>query len=69
MPLVTISPKYQIVIPKEARKRLKLKPGQKVRVVQFGDHLALLPERPQASYRGIFRGLDPDVPRDDWRPL
>ncbi|MBI3789813.1 MAG: AbrB/MazE/SpoVT family DNA-binding domain-containing protein [Gemmatimonadetes bacterium] len=69
MPAVVISPKFQIVIPKALRAKLGLKPGHKVEVVSFGDHLAIIPVRPTRSYRGRFPALDPDVPRDGWRPL
>ena len=46
---VTISPKYQVVIPKIIRERMKLLPGQKIRVLAYGDHLSFVPVRPIKS--------------------
>jgi AbrB family looped-hinge helix DNA binding protein len=42
MTTVTVSPKYQVVIPKEIRQKLKLKPGQKLQIVQIGDRIEFL---------------------------
>ncbi len=58
METVTVSPKYQVVIPKSIRERLRLVPGQKVQAIVIGDHIELLPVRPACDLRGIFRGLD-----------
>jgi AbrB family looped-hinge helix DNA binding protein len=64
MNTVTISPKYQIVIPKDIRESLGLRPGQRVQVLQYGDRLELIPLVPVAQMRGFLRGIDTDVPRD-----
>jgi len=42
MTTVTVSPKYQVVIPKEIREELKLKPGQKLQIIQFEDRIEFL---------------------------
>lgn len=69
MDTVTVSPKFQVVIPLAVRERLKLRPGAKLMVVEFNGGLRLLPLRPAASLRGIARGIDPTVPRGPDRVL
>jgi len=68
METVTISPKFQVVIPKEIRERLKLKPGQKIKAILFDDRIELVPVRPIRAMRGFLRGIDTEVPREDGRP-
>ena len=53
---VTLSTKYQLVIPREVRERLDLKPGAKLTVIEKGGVLYLIPERPLAELRGVARG-------------
>lgn len=67
METVTVSPKYQVVIPKEARKALKLAPGQKIQVVVYENRMELIPVRPLKKMRGFLKGIDPDVPREEDR--
>lgn len=69
MDTVTVSPKFQVVIPRAMRQRLKLHAGTKMMVVDFNGGLRLMPLRPAAELRGIARGINPDVPRDADRPL
>lgn len=64
MPTVTVSPKYQVVIPKEVRERLGLLPGQKVQAIAYGDRVELIPVRPPRELRGFLRGIDTDVDRE-----
>ena len=64
MSAVTISPKFQVVIPKEIRERLELRPGQRVQVMLYGDRIEFVPEQPVAKMRGFLRGIDTDVPRE-----
>lgn len=66
---VTVSPKYQVVIPLELRRRLKLEPGAKLMVLEFNGGLRLLPLKPPAALRGIARGVTPDIEREPDRPL
>jgi AbrB family looped-hinge helix DNA binding protein len=61
---VTISPKFQVVIPKEIRDQLNLVPGQKVQAIAYGDRVELIPVRPAAALRGMLRGLDTSLERD-----
>ncbi len=56
MQTVTLSTKYQLVIPRDVRKRLALEPGARITVVEKGGILYLVPERPIEELRGIARG-------------
>ena len=69
MDTVTVSPKFQVVIPLAVRQRLNLRPGTKMMVVDFNGGLRLLPLRPAAELRGIARGIGTDVPREPDRAL
>ena len=64
METVTISPKYQVVIPKAIRARLKLKAGQKVQAIVYQDRIELVPVRPVRQLRGFLKGIDTTVPRE-----
>ena len=61
---VTISPKFQIVIPKEIRDHLKLKAGQKVEMLEYDNRIELIPVEPISRLRGILKGIDTTVERD-----
>lgn len=63
MNTLTISPKYQVVIPKEIRESLKLRPGQKVQIVLLDNRIELIPLRPLKEMQGFLKGIDTDVPR------
>lgn len=52
-----VSPKYQVVIPKEVRERHGLKPGQEMQVISKGNVIMLVPDRPISAFRGILRGM------------
>ena len=64
MESVTISPKYQVVIPKAIRRRLGLCPGQKIQAIVYDDRIELIPVRPVREMRGCLKGIDPHVSRD-----
>ena len=64
METVTISPKFQVVIPKTIRERLGLTPGQKVRAILYGDRIELIPILPARRMRGFLKGIDTSVPRE-----
>lgn len=64
MTTVTVSPKYQIVIPKEVRQALGIKVGEKLDAIPYRGHIALVPVRPIRSARGMLKGIDTDVPRE-----
>jgi AbrB family looped-hinge helix DNA binding protein len=64
METVTISPKYQVVIPKRIREGLGLHPGQKIQAIQYGDRVELVPVKSARQMRGFLRGIDTTVPRE-----
>jgi len=64
MTVVTVSPKYQVVIPQRIREALGLKPGQKIEALQYLDRVEFIPVRPIRAMRGFLKGVDSTVPRD-----
>jgi len=64
---VKVSPRFQVVIPKEVRKSMRLKPGTRLAVIQYAKRMELVPLRPMKSLRGSLKGIDTDVPRDEDR--
>ena len=65
MSTTTISPKYQVVIPKNVREKLHLKSGQKMTVVTKGGVIYFIPEKPLDSFRGFLKGMDTGNLRED----
>jgi AbrB family looped-hinge helix DNA binding protein len=68
MGTVTLSPKFQVVIPKAIRERLGLSPGQKIQALVYGDRIELIPVRPAAEMRGFLKGIDTHIDRESDRP-
>ncbi|MEZ4712475.1 MAG: AbrB/MazE/SpoVT family DNA-binding domain-containing protein [Caldilineaceae bacterium] len=64
MQTVTVSPKYQIVIPQSVRKMLDIHPGQKVEVIVYKNRIEVIPLRPMEEMRGFLRGIDTTIERD-----
>jgi len=64
MDTVTVSPKFQVVIPRAIREALGLTPGQKVHALQYLNRIEFIPVRPMKSARGFLKGLDTTVDRD-----
>lgn len=64
MTTVAISPKFQVVIPKEVRKQLNIRPGQRVEVSVQGSGVLLQPQLPMTALRGLCPGIDTQVPND-----
>lgn len=62
---VTVSPKYQIVIPKEIRQQTGIRPGQKMAVFQIGDIIELAPVKDIKTLRGSLAGLRTEVDRTE----
>jgi len=62
---VTVSPKFQVVIPRAIREKLSLKPGQKMRVIAYDDKVIFIPVRPIQAARGSLKGLNTQVERED----
>ncbi len=67
MNTVRISPKYQIVIPKEVREALHLTPGQNVQVFVYDNRIELIPERKIRDMRGFLKGMDNTLQRENDR--
>jgi AbrB family looped-hinge helix DNA binding protein len=64
METVTVSPKYQVVIPSRVRRLLGVKPGQKVKVILYDNRIEMIPVRPAEETRGFLRGIDTSVERE-----
>jgi AbrB family looped-hinge helix DNA binding protein len=64
METVTLSSKFQIVIPKAVREELGLKPGKKFHVFRYADRVELIPVRPMEEMRGFLRGIDTNIERE-----
>jgi len=58
MDTVTVSPKFQVVIPRAIREALHLEPGEKLRVIRYADRVEFIPVRPAQKMRGFLRGMD-----------
>lgn len=67
MQTVTVSPKFQVVIPRELRESLHLRPGQKMQVVEYSGRIELIPERDIAELRGFLKGINTDFERENDR--
>jgi len=65
MTTVTVSPKYQVVIPNEVRSRLKLKPGQKVVVLEKDGIVHIVPVKNIKEMKGFVKGVDTENLRDE----
>ena len=65
MTTVTISPKFQIVIPKEVREVMKLRPGQKMRVLVYDGRIELIPVLSFEEAYGFLEGMDTEVEREE----
>ncbi len=64
METVTLSPKFQIVIPKAIREQLALRPSQKFSVVRDGSRIQLVPLEPARKLKGFLQGIDTTVARE-----
>ena len=67
MTAVTVSPKFQIVIPKEIREAMGIVSGQKVQMLTYKNRIELIPMKPMKEMRGFLEGIDTDVEREDDR--
>ena len=64
MSTVTLSPKFQVVIPQQVRQLLGLTPGEKLRVVSYAGRVELIPVRSMKSLRGFLKGMDTAIGRE-----
>jgi AbrB family looped-hinge helix DNA binding protein len=67
MQTVTVSPKYQVVIPKTIREALNLRPGQRIQVVEHEGRIELIPERDLKELRGFLKGINTEFNREEDR--
>ena len=65
MDTVTVSPKFQVVIPRQVREMLHVQPGQKMRVIAYDNHVVLIPVRPIREARGSLRGIKTTIEREE----
>jgi AbrB family looped-hinge helix DNA binding protein len=61
---VSVSAKWQVVIPKDVREKSGIQPGQKVQAFAFGERIELVPVRPLKGLRGFLKGRVPDFERE-----
>ncbi len=64
METVTLSPKFQVVIPKKIRERMGLKPGEKLHIISLDNRIEIIPIRPMSEMKGFLKGLDPTFHRE-----
>ena len=64
MDTVTVSTKYQVVIPRRVRQALDIQPGQKMQVIEYGNSIIMIPVRPIQEARGSLKGIDTDTQRE-----
>lgn len=64
MKTVTVSPKYQVVIPQEIRESMHISPGERVQILQYENRLELIPVRNIKKMRGFLKGIDTSVKRE-----
>lgn len=65
MDAVTISQKYQVVIPQKVREKMRVKPGQKMHVIAYDNMVVFIPVRSMKQARGSLKGINTDVERDE----
>lgn len=64
MTAVTVSPKFQVVIPKDVRESMGIFSGQKIQVFAYQNRIELIPIKPMKKMKGFLKGIDTDVERD-----
>ncbi len=67
METVTISPKFEVVIPRPVWESLNLHPGQQVQIIRYGDRIELIPLVPAKKMRGFLKGIDTSIERESDR--
>ena len=64
MHTVTVSPEYQVVIPKNIRESLRLYPSQKMRIMEYNGRIELMPDRDISELRGFLKGINTEFVRE-----
>ena len=67
MTTVTVSPKFQVVIPKEVRESIGLKAGEILQIIQYGQRIELIPVKTIKSLKGMLKGMNTNFVREDDR--
>jgi len=67
MTAVTVSPKFQVVIPKEIRDSMGIVSGQKIQILTYQNRIELIPIKPMKKMRGFLKGINTDVKRENDR--
>jgi AbrB family looped-hinge helix DNA binding protein len=65
MDAVTVSPKFQVVIPQKVRQMLHIRSGQKMQVVAYNNRVVFIPVRPIQEARGSLKGIDSAIDREE----
>ncbi|MDP2028097.1 MAG: AbrB/MazE/SpoVT family DNA-binding domain-containing protein [Thiobacillus sp.] len=65
MNTLTLSSKFQVVIPKHIREAMNLQVGMSMQMVQYGDSIVCIPVKPMKTARGMFKGMDTCFERKD----
>jgi AbrB family looped-hinge helix DNA binding protein len=64
---VSVSPKFQIVIPKAIREALDIQPGQKIQLIRYQNRIELIPVQSLKKARGFLKGIDTSIEREEDR--
>ena len=64
MTTVTVSPRFQVVIPQVIRDAMGIRPGQRIQAMQYQNRIELIPLRPMRKARGMLKGIETDVKRE-----
>jgi AbrB family looped-hinge helix DNA binding protein len=67
MQTVTVSPKFQVVIPRGVRDSMQLRPGQKMQVIEYDGRIEMIPERDITELRGFLKGINTEFKREEDR--
>lgn len=67
MTIVKVSPKYQVVIPKEIRESMHIKPGQEICMIMYDGRIELIPILPMEQARGMLKGIETNIEREEDR--
>ena len=67
MHTVTVSPKFQVVIPKIIREAMQLRPGQKLKMIEYDGRIELIPDKDISELKGFLKGVNTNFDREDDR--